>query len=640
MNLCFTDHKDSVDNYLSALKKSDKENIIDVMVAKLVFLGPSLQGKTVTRQRLTKAIVNIKESNCPDESNTGVSEQSTVTFCKDTVRTAVLADNDDWEVINIEEECQFFIKTMDTRTAVSEGSLHSIPTICEEEVENGPVTKHQKLTLPSEEKSMVLTRQPKQEGVRQKQEGVRHSQRAASAKTTELSASTQEWTPKSIHNALIGKQCYSLHSLKERVKGLNGRCLLYMQDTGGQPELMDCLPALTIGPALYLLFCKLNSSLDDHYEIGYRGPDGKPLPIQSHFTIKEILLTILASIDSMSYLSTDLSANDGEQVNSRTESVYVVGTHKDRVENEEDIRKFDSNLQELVKSTVFHDKGLVKYWNETDLPSESSHNSHESSEVKKQLQLIYPLDNMYGVDKEIQSLRSSIQKRLNSLFGSKKIPSHWLVFGFCLRNLDKSFVPLKSCFELGAHLQMSKEDTKSALHILHYDLGICMHFSNVPELKNIVITNTQSVYKDLTALIEAAFKPNKLQPADAEKFKDRGQFSIEMFRELPEYNNLKTLVRILEHLNIVAPVRPYQKESVSVPSQQKELMFFMPCVLQNASEEDIAEYEKGNEKEYVIPKDLSPLLVRYKCGLVPLGVFSAMIACLLNQISYKVWLCQ
>ena len=634
MNLCFTDHKDSVDNYLSALKKSDKENIIDVMVAKLVFLGPSMQGKTVTRQRLTKAMVNIK-SNCPDKSNTGVSEQSTVTFCKDTVRTAVLADNDDWEVINIEEECQFFIKTMDTRTAVSEGSLHSIPTIYEE-VENGQDTKHQKLTLTSEEKSSVQTRQLKQEGVRQKQEGVRHNQPAASAKTTELSASTQEWTQKGIHNALVEKQCYSLQCLKERVKGLNGRCLLYMQDTGGQPELMDCLPALTIGPALYLLFCKLNSSLDDHYEIGYRGPDGKTLPMQSHFTIKEILLTILASIDSMSYLSTDLSVNDGDQVNNRTESVYVVGTHKDLVKNE-DIRTFDSNLQELVKSTVFYKKGLVKYWSETDLPSESSHNimkRHESSEVKKQL-MIYPLDNMDGVDKEIKSLRSSIQKRLNSLFGSKKIPSHWLVFGFCLRNLDKTFVTLKSCFDLGAHLQMSKEDTKSALHILHYDLGICMHFSNVPELKNIVITNTQSVYKDLTALIEYAFKPNKLQPADAEKFKDLGQFSIEMFRDLPEYKNLKTLVWILEHLNIVVPVRPYQKESVSVPSQQKELMFFMPCILQNASDEDIAEYEK----EYVIPKDLSPLLVRYKCGLVPLGVFSAMIACLLNQISYKVWLC-
>ena len=626
-----------MDNYLSALKKADKESIIDVMVAKLVFIGPSMQGKTVTRKRLTKAMVNIK-SNCPDKSNTGVSEQSTVIICKDTVRTAVLADNDDWEVINIEEECQFFLNTMDTRTAVSEGSLHSVPIISEEEVENGPVTKSQKL---SEEKSRVQTGQPKQEGVRQKQE-----ERAASTKTTELPASTEEWTQKSIHNALVRKQCY--HSLKERVKGLSGRCLLYMQDTGGQPELMDCLPALTIGPALYLLFCKLDSSLDDHYKIGYRGPDGNTLPIQSHFTIKEMLLTILASIDSMSYLSTDVSTNHGERVKNRTGSVYVVGTHKDLVDNKA-IDIFDSNLQELVRSTVFYEKSLVKYWNETDLPSESGHNitnlHHESSKVKKRL--IYPLDNMDGVDKEIQSLRTSIQIRLNSLFGSKQIPSHWLVFGFCLRKLDKTIVTLKCCFKLGEHLEMSKKDTISALHILHYDLGICMHFSNVPKLKHIVITNTQSVYKDLTALIESAFKPDILQPADAEKFKNYGQFSIEMFRDLPNYIfNLGTLVRILEHLNIVAPVRSHQKESVSVhPHQEKsesvrphqeESVFFMPCVLQNASDEDIEEYEKENP----IPETLSPLFVRYKCGLVPFGVFSAMIACLLNRKSNKVWLCK
>ena len=97
--------------------------------------------------------------------------------------------------------------------------------------------------------------------------------------------------------------------------------------------------------------------------------------------------------------------------------------------------------------------------------------------------LIYPLDNMDGIDEEIQSLRTSIQAQLNSLFESTKIPSHWLIFGFCLRSLDKSVVTLRSCFELGAHLNMSMKDTQSALRILHYDVGICMHFSNVPTLK-------------------------------------------------------------------------------------------------------------------------------------------------------------
>ncbi len=38
------------------------------------------------------------------------------------------------------------------------------------------------------------------------------------------------------------------------------KAFLRMEDTGGQPELMDMLPALTIGPGLYLLFFRAKTS--------------------------------------------------------------------------------------------------------------------------------------------------------------------------------------------------------------------------------------------------------------------------------------------------------------------------------------------------------------------------------------------
>ena len=38
-----------------------------------------------------------------------------------------------------------------------------------------------------------------------------------------------------------------------------------MEDTGGQPEFTDMQAALTIGPALYLLFCKLIDDLQSQY---------------------------------------------------------------------------------------------------------------------------------------------------------------------------------------------------------------------------------------------------------------------------------------------------------------------------------------------------------------------------------------
>ena len=75
-----------------------------------------------------------------------------------------------------------------------------------------------------------------------------------------------------------------------------------MEDTGGQPEFMDMLAALTIGPALYLLFCKLIDDLHSHYTVSYRSPLGESsTPVQSTYTVEEVLLSALASVQVLLY---------------------------------------------------------------------------------------------------------------------------------------------------------------------------------------------------------------------------------------------------------------------------------------------------------------------------------------------------
>ena len=56
------------------------------------------------------------------------------------------------------------------------------------------------------------------------------------------------------------------------------KAYLRMEDTGGQPELMDMLPALTIGPGLYLLFINLQNDLDHHYKLTYCNKSGASTP--------------------------------------------------------------------------------------------------------------------------------------------------------------------------------------------------------------------------------------------------------------------------------------------------------------------------------------------------------------------------
>ena len=43
------------------------------------------------------------------------------------------------------------------------------------------------------------------------------------------------------------------------------RAFLRMEDTGGQPELMDMLPALAIGSGLYLIFFNLQWNLKEEF---------------------------------------------------------------------------------------------------------------------------------------------------------------------------------------------------------------------------------------------------------------------------------------------------------------------------------------------------------------------------------------
>ena len=601
------DHKQSVDNYLSAL--SSKDNIVDVMVGKLIFLGPSMQGKTVTRQRLTKAIKNIaSEKDKLDKSNAGVSEPDTVLIGKSvTHSTALACDDNDWTTIDVEDECLFCLEVSQTK---SEDPSQIELSVTEQVVDKLPSPKCQKI-MPSSEQipgSQYAT------DVHSKDQQGEIIPSCTATESLNIRAESLSWTNSHIRRTLERRRNYNFADLK--LKSDMGY-LLYMQDIDCQSVLMDCLPALTIGPAVYLLFCNLNTNLSDHYLVGYRSSDGNTLPNQSHFTVQETLLTALASIASMGYSGTDIATNIEEQVSSRDGCVYLIGTHKDKANNK-DIDTFESNLQQLLQSTYFYKKGLIKWWYKDDLPSQSGLN------MDIEERLVYPLDNMHGEHEEIQCLQVSIYKRLNSLYGRKKIPNHWLVFGICLRGREDSVITVQSCYELGKQLNMAEKETESALHFLHYNLGICMYFYNIPALKDIVITNTQSVYQSLTTLIEAAFKPEIMDGAAASVFKRTGQFKIKNFEGASGFIlPLEILVNILSHLNIIASI-PF--------TDPAETTFFMPCILQNASDEEIDAYEKKND----MLSDMSPLFVRYECGFIPTGVFSAVIAHLVHQSSHKV----
>ena len=151
------------------------------------------------------------------------------------------------------------------------------------------------------------------------------------------------------------------------------RAFLRMEDTGGQPELMDMLPALTIRPGLYLIFFNLQWNLKKEFKVFYQHPSGKTAtPEESKSTLEEMLLSTLSSISCSNASANrlqDEEANgfDMREILESSKSVAcLVGTHKNKV-TEEHISQLDEDFQSIIRGTDFFDKGLVKFCSEGKL---------------------------------------------------------------------------------------------------------------------------------------------------------------------------------------------------------------------------------------------------------------------------------
>ena len=84
---------------------------------------------------------------------------------------------------------------------------------------------------------------------------------------------------------------------------------------------------------------------------------------------------------------------------------------------------------------------------------------------------------------------------------------------------------------------------------------------------------------------------------------------------------MEKIVVLLEHHKILAPLPPLEEES-------REVTYFMPCVLKSAKRAELEDVRSS--------PDVAPLMFRYECGYMPLGVYSSLIIELVSQ-HYSDW---
>ena len=382
--------------------------------------------------------------------------------------------------------------------------------------------------------------------------------------------------------------------------------LLIHTDTGGQAEFMDLHASLVQGPSFNLLYSRLVDHLDSQFKVHYTNEEGVSTEEEdSTMTVAEVQFQALASIACFSGCFSGGISAPSEGANELSagsmSKVMFVGTHRDMV-TESEFKEKDCLLQQKIKNTEFYDKGIVEFASDD--------------------QLMLAVNNWSGDQDEIDGIRAVLERVIKKSFEKVPIPAAWLMLSLYIRKKGCRTMTLAECERIASKVGIGPEELQEALWFLHHRIGVLLYYPEVDSLKGTVMCTVQVLFDSATNLIKNTFTFDKVGKAASEKFREKAQFSLEEVKEaLSRHTDdlipLEKLVELLQHLNILTVILTSRADGTT------EHNFFMPCVLRSARASDLSVPLK--------PSYPAPLMLRYDCGYVPMGVFPAMITNLVSQ---------
>ena len=376
---------------------------------------------------------------------------------------------------------------------------------------------------------------------------------------------------------------------------------IYYTDAGGQPEFQEVLPALVAGPTIFFFIFNLAKGLGARYNVSYRTSDEECYPYESSFTVKNIFMQYLSSIASYhNALSQDSKCSVPPL------SVIVVATHKDLVK-EAEVIEIDKELREVVEQTSLYLHGCIEY-----------------SPDKKD-QLIIPVDN-YNEKNDSTTVRKIMQNIIRKEKDGEspykiEFPVNWLALELSLRNLKKSTVTYEECIQRAKECNISEKDLPDCLWFLHHKTGTIRYYHKIEELKNTIIIQPSVIFEAVSELITNTFTRENVDRPEIKAFESLGLFKRvtleKIFRKHEDKLHLPcdAFLALLNHLNILGPVH------------NPDYDYFLPCALVHAPDPPSKNHS-------------DPLLVLFKGGVVPKGIFSALLAHLVREMKWRIQHCR
>ena len=587
------------------LEQAKSENkTLKVSYTTVLFSGSSGVGKTSLLNKLNKEQLNEQHH------STGIAK-SKHTICIKTIGLFKSAAGLQW--IDLDYDSMISYLHEDLRNMQLQASIKSTEG-------SSPKKNAPKTNVPNKNTSSHLNKQPHN-----------NVQSTGSFQKHKAQITTENVSKINVEDDIANADSSGIPSLGDIWDIIN------FLDTGGQPEFINILPAVSSSIALTFIVFNLSKCLDNlvHVEHNVNG-DPSFEPYYLDCTNLEFIKRLMVSSENFNKNITPLfklnsiPREDGEN----DSKICYIGTHALNV-SEKDIRKIDNQLSIIASELNLHCR---TFW----------------CSPTEQLQTLFPID-LFPVDKEsyeeiIEHIRNKIQMQVQGR-DYYEVPITWFIFLLKLQKLchvnkvnyisyqeavdvwmdgknELEEIPVQTMDDLSSeHVSRDNSDVHNILLFFHF-MGMLFYYHEVEGMRDFVFVDRQWLFEKLTELVEIKFKGytilNKMSISaeDVKTFKMEGRLNANIIKNLKiDLQGIQPLhfIHLLDYLNIVAPIDSKLKE------------YFMPCVLPSFQPANPSQQFVDLDKIYGDIQHV-PLLVGFKNGPMPHGFFCHVIVNLFKNL--------
>ena len=445
---------------------------------------------------------------------------------------------------------------------------------------------------------------------------------------------------------------YVKHVLKEQglpsIDQLQNMSMVYFIDTGGQPEFHEILPVILRGSSIFLVFFSLEKGLHEKVQVWYQlkadSDDHSPYQYKASCSSIEIVYQLISSFyhsanydvtkETSNVLLSPLIEEDKSHFRAAIIATYAdklkykvkdidIDEQKKSAELKDQYLKVNQELKKALHSCSFSETGFLTQLN-----------------VDSEL-LFFPIDNMDGTDEEIVDVKEKLTPLIRN-FPDHKLPRSVAIFHLVLQHNFKTtgVCSIQEAIDLGHEcgIKEANINVKAVLRYFHKNLGTILFYDTVNCTKDpksqqcingIVVCDPNILYECITNIIIVSFAGTGPDTGHAKHVRETGEISKQVIDDVLQRRTLNQskfkshyVICLLKWFKLLHEI-----------TKDGETVYFMPCLLKPPEPDHDPIYK--SYKELDTQMSIPSLLIHFKGGYVPVGVFSALVVTLAGIRTWK-----